>query len=292
MARQQTVQFCGMLGTGASIREAKADAQQRLIAVMEGHWPVTVLEHKGLIAFVARQPSQGERQWGYLVRGVGQAQGQHFLDPNYSTEDNAIEPACFALAQQSGTYAGLPRHLSQARRRELDSWIRWQRAYAAARKEGARHHDARSAAAAELTQPTTGWSRLHDALSQRGMRNIVPTMPLSSFGVVRRVVVTEECPSWVAMDVAHLAEVALPNNGVPDLDAAQAWIGRAGPTTRRSTGGDVQLLAGLLERYEQRVLFLVNEYVYAFDAGNLTLDAAIEAATSRPDLDHALMLVE
>lgn len=125
--------YCGMSGSGATVKLAKQDAARKIEAALAGYYTPTVLRHGDLIGFVWREPAGYcyKILWPVIESGPTYGSGSK-LD-----EKSVISNCARHMAQSVGHYAGtIAKYLNDADKRNLDSYFAWQERYRVAKSTG------------------------------------------------------------------------------------------------------------------------------------------------------------
>lgn len=92
MSKQITMDYYGMSGTGATVKEAKADASRKLQAAMEGDYLPYLLTLRDEMAIVARDPVSG---WGYrLIHSDRKPVTECWLNQGYGDSRDEVMLNC------------------------------------------------------------------------------------------------------------------------------------------------------------------------------------------------------
>jgi hypothetical protein len=126
----------GMDGTGANVREAREDAGRKIEEALEGSYTPIPLAAGGFSAVAWRTPSG----WRYGLVGDG---GLGCTYMGNGSKDETLRAARYHIGQLAtdpqtclGPDDVHPVVEDEADRRDLASWAKWQRQYAAARAAG------------------------------------------------------------------------------------------------------------------------------------------------------------
>lgn len=144
MSKKVNVERFGMQGYGATITEAKRDAESKIEALFSGTWTPFVLSHNGHTLIVYREMNCYGDGYNYMVVRPGDdGQNDRAICSGYESFADAIRSGRRHMAQvvydpQTGE-SGLWWIEDINDREGHKSWASWQERYAAWIKSGADH---------------------------------------------------------------------------------------------------------------------------------------------------------
>src|SRR6478609_1422907 len=103
MATKINMEYCGMPGAGATVREAKQDAARKIESALSGTYTPRLIRHGDYSAFIWREPMGG---WHYKI--VDRDDDGHLYGAGGVTwtESDACTSCARHLAQNADSYAG------------------------------------------------------------------------------------------------------------------------------------------------------------------------------------------
>lgn len=145
MATQINLTYCGMGGTGKTVKEAKQDAARKIEAVLDGNYFPRILSYRDISILVYRTPQGWHttiiRDDGKMMEGLLTSSSMH------ETASEATSVAQVQLAQlgwkRDDGYT-MPDFLTDAQKRDMHSMITFWMRYQDARKAGMGEDDAHS----------------------------------------------------------------------------------------------------------------------------------------------------
>src|ERR1035441_9311398 len=129
MSTRIQIEYCGMSGAGATVKEAKQDAARKIEAALSNDYTPLVLVHGGNIVVIWDTPNNGLNS-SYLHDGKLSGVCMH---PSNETITGATDSHRLGLAQLAANVESneVPSIISGDKRlvREYASWLGFQRAY-------------------------------------------------------------------------------------------------------------------------------------------------------------------
>lgn len=144
MATIINLTYCGMAGSGATVKLAKQDAARKIEAVLSGYYTPYMMRAGDLLGVMWREPNG----YSYKIIRPDTKAGQVFGNSLCigSTEADTREAMASHMAQNIGSYAGLEKHLTKYAMRDLDNYFEFQRKYSECKAAGMSDTDAHASA--------------------------------------------------------------------------------------------------------------------------------------------------
>lgn len=153
MANKVQITYYGMEGEGTNLKEARKDASLKIEAALEGRYTPILLTLRGEQILCWRTPTEGwqyaqlshhpihdyEPLWGTMCGGGDR-------DEVEAIARNHLAQITWGLKLSEAEEEEILAFVAKKDRREMKSWIEWQRRYDALRAQGLSDNEAHSKA--------------------------------------------------------------------------------------------------------------------------------------------------